>query len=57
MHMNYLPTISWPQAARTCLLFGFVLLVSIGLGTMLIQSGAIDAINNSGVLSEQSRKP
>ena len=57
MHMNYLPAISWPQAARTCLLFGFVLLVSIGLGTMLIQSGAIDAINNSGVLSEQSRKP
>jgi hypothetical protein len=53
-HRPIHPSASW---AHTCLFIGVVLSVAVGGGALLMQSGAIDDLNSSGVLTEESSTP
>ncbi len=46
-----------PHMASTYLFISVALLLTLGGALLLMQSGAIDALNSSGLLAEQSKTP
>ena len=55
--MPRLPKKPGAPRAHSFLFVGVALLLTLGGGLLLIQSGAIEALNSSGLLAEQSSAP